>query len=87
MAAAGLALVDPTKTGDSSVIPDFGFHTLRHVACSLWIEQGESRKKVSKWAGHSSVQITEDIYGHLWPDHADDHATAQAAAASIFNAK
>ena len=47
------------------------WHDLRHFAVSLWIEQGFSVKEVMTFAGHSSVQMTMDRYGHLFrsPDH------------------
>jgi integrase len=47
------------------------WHDLRHFAVSLWIEQGFNVKEVMTFAGHSSVQMTMDRYGHLFPspDH------------------
>ena len=64
--------------------PDFGMHTLRHAAVSLWIEQNASPKRVSALAGHASVSFTLDTYGHLWPDDVGDQALARGAAASIL---
>ena len=55
----------------------YRFHDLRHVAASLFIEQGWQAKKVQTVMGHSSVKMTFDLYGHLWPD-ADDDAAAMA---------
>jgi len=43
------------------------WHDLRHFAVSLWIEQGFSIKEVMTFAGHSSVQMTMERYGHLFP--------------------
>jgi len=43
-------------------------HSLRHLYASLLIAQGESILYVSRQLGHSSVKITADIYGHLFPD-------------------
>ena len=43
-----------------------GLHTLRHTYASLLINQGESIKYVSKQLGHASIQITADLYGHLF---------------------
>lgn len=63
--------------------PLFALHTLRHVAVSLWIEQGVSVKQVSKWAGHASVQFTLDTYGHLWKHDESDKQIAQMVEASI----
>jgi integrase len=53
--------------------PLFNFHTLRHFAASLWIELGFSPKRLQALLGHSSVQMTFDRYGHLFPSAEDDH--------------
>jgi integrase len=50
----------------------YTFHSLRHAAASLFIDQGWSPKKVQKVMGHSSIQVTFDIYGHLFPSQDDD---------------
>lgn len=44
----------------------FNWHALRHFAISTWIENGMDLKEVSTLAGHSSIQITADRYGHLF---------------------
>lgn len=62
----------------------FGFHTLRHVAISLWIEQGATPKQVTTWAGHASIQFTMDTYGKLWADNVSDQAIAAKAQASVI---
>jgi integrase len=43
------------------------FHDLRHSFASLLLSQGESPAYVKDQMGHSSIQITVDIYGHLIP--------------------
>ena len=48
-------------------LPDIRFHDLRHFFASMLIAQGESPKYVSDQLGHSNIQITFDIYGHLFP--------------------
>jgi integrase len=48
-------------------------HALRHTYASLLINQGESIKYVSHQLGHASIQITADLYGHLFRE------TGQAA--------
>jgi integrase len=59
----------------------YTFHALRHVAASLFIEQGWSPKKVQQVLGHSSIQMTFDTYGHLWKTAGDDlEAVAQIEA-------
>jgi integrase len=54
--------------------PRYGFHALRHFCASWLIEQGFSPKRVQVWLGHSSIQMTFDVYGHLFPSLEDDHA-------------
>jgi len=39
------------------------FHTLRHTFASLLLSMGESPVYVKEQVGHSSIQITVDIYG------------------------
>lgn len=43
------------------------FHDLRHTFASLLIQQGESLAYVKDQMGHSSINVTVDIYGHLVP--------------------
>ena len=43
------------------------FHDLRHTFDSLLIQQGESLAYVKEQMGHSSIQVTVDVYGHLVP--------------------
>ncbi len=54
--------------------PKYGLHAFRHVAASLFIEQGFTPKKVQEILGHGSIQMTYDIYGHLFPSPEDDQA-------------
>lgn len=82
-AAALVDWIDDDK-GGTKARPYFALHTLRHVAVSLWIEQGATPKQVTKWAGHASYQFTQDVYGHLWSDAESDQAIARAAQASII---
>lgn len=41
-------------------------HVLRHTAISRWIAEGANELEVTRWAGHSSVKVTHDVYGHLF---------------------
>ena len=52
----------------------FKWHGLRHFAVSCWIEAGLAPKTVQTFAGHASLQVTMDRYGHLFPS--DDHRKA-----------
>jgi integrase len=56
------------------------WHALRHFAVSCWIEAGLSPKTVQTFAGHSSLQVTMDRYGHLFKS--DDHKKAMEAIAA-----
>lgn len=53
-----------------------GYHQLRHFYASLLIRHGESVKVVQDRLGHTSVQMTVDVYGHLWPE--DEERTRSA---------
>jgi integrase len=43
-------------------------HDLRHTCASLLIARGEYPKRIQEHLGHSSIQVTIDRYGHLFPD-------------------
>jgi len=44
------------------------FHDIRHTSASLLLSNGESPVYVKEQLGHSSIQMTVDIYGHLIPN-------------------
>jgi integrase len=55
--------------------PKYGWHSLRHAAASLFIEQlGWSPKRLQAVMGHASITMTYDHYGHLFEDAAADSA-------------
>jgi integrase len=58
----------------------FNWHGLRHFAVSCWIEAGLAAKTVQTFAGHASLQVTMERYGHLFPS--DDHRKAMDQIAS-----
>lgn len=62
----------------------FTWHGLRHFAISCWIEAGMSPKTVQTFAGHASLQITMDRYGHLFPSDSHKQAMDQIAK-GLFN--
>jgi integrase len=57
----------------------YGIHALRHFFASWAIERGFSPKRVQALLGHSSIQMTFDVYGHLFPSLEDDHASSRLA--------
>lgn len=48
--------------------PGLRIHDLRHTAASILIAQGCHPKIVQEHLGHSSIVITMDRYGHLYPE-------------------
>lgn len=61
----------------------FNWHALRHFAISCWIEAGLAPKAVQTFAGHSSLQVTLDRYGHLFPS-ADHKVAMDGIAKDLF---
>ncbi len=57
----------------------FNWHALRHFAVSCWIEAGLSPKTIQTFAGHSSLQVTMDRYGHLFPSEKHQKAMDEIA--------
>jgi len=58
--------------GAAKCATKYPFHALRHFHASMLINDGEANpKEVQSEMGHSSIQITFDLYGHLFED---DHA-------------
>ncbi|MFB5193176.1 site-specific integrase, partial [Alicyclobacillus fastidiosus] len=48
-------------------VPKIRFHDLRHTHASLLLQQGVHPKVVSERLGHSTINITLDIYSHVLP--------------------
>jgi integrase len=46
---------------------DLRIHDLRHTAAALMISVNESPETVKRQLGHSSIKVTFDVYGHLFP--------------------
>ena len=44
-------------------------HDLRHTAVAIWIANGANPKQVAVLAGHTSVSVVLDRYGHLYPQN------------------
>ncbi len=59
-------------------LPEIRFHDLRHTAATLLLGQGVHAKIVSEMLGHSSINITLDLYSHVTP-------TMQREAAGAMN--
>gem|GEM_PF-3451610 len=46
-------------------------HDLRHTAAALMISTGAHPEAIKRQLGHSSIKVTMDVYGHLFPSDAD----------------
>lgn len=88
MIAAGVTVDTGEKNGDGEPILDAkytGMHALRHFFASWCINRKEDGglglplKVVQERLGHSSVTMTADVYGHLFPrgDDLDELAEAE----------
>lgn len=86
MRRAGLVQMLPDSKGKNRPVMAFGPHMLRHVAASLWIAQGLRPKRVQTLLGHATLQMTMDLYGHLWTDPDEDDALAAASEALVRSA-
>ena len=53
-------------------MPGTRFHDLRHFFASQLIANGETAAHVRDQMGHSSIKVTFDTYGHLFPGRGKD---------------
>jgi integrase len=77
---AGIA--DPVRDENGDVVrdeegkpllePRYRFHDLRHFHASMLIADNANPKEVQAELGHSGIQITYDLYGHLFTDEEAD---------------
>jgi integrase len=73
------------KDGKPVMEPRYRFHDLRHFHASMLIADGANPKEVQAEMGHSSIQMTFDIYGSLFKD--EDTERRQKARAGRLAAK
>jgi integrase len=62
------------KTAGELGLPVLTFHDLRHLHGSLLVALGVPLKIVQARLGHSSVEVTGDVYAHLLPGSDQDAA-------------
>jgi integrase len=66
---------------DADGIPNgLRFHDLRHTCAAFLIDEGRHLEEVKDYLGHSSIRVTSDRYGHLFPE-------ARAAIADALDAR
>jgi integrase len=61
----------------------YAWHALRHYAVSAWLASGIDLKTAQHWAGHATLALTLDTYGHMIP-RTDDHQRIAAAERALL---
>jgi integrase len=56
----------------SMLLKPISLHLCRHTFASLLIDSGANPKAIQEFLGHSKIQTTFDIYGHLLPGSRDE---------------
>ena len=51
--------------GCKTVVPKYKPYDLRHFYASMLIENGVNLKRIQRLMGHSDIQTTINIYGHV----------------------
>jgi len=62
------------KAVEQANIGPLRFHDLRHCYGSHKIDGGAHNVDVMRWMGHSSIDVTVDVYGHKVEDHGQEAA-------------
>ena len=57
---------------DISNLKHIRIHDYRHSYCSLLINGGIPLLAVSKLLGHSTIEITQKVYSHIYPSQCDE---------------
>lgn len=57
---------------DPEPLTPITLHECRHTFASLLIDSGANPKAIQTFMGHSKIQTTFDIYGHLLPGSHDE---------------
>lgn len=70
--------------GENRTAARYSLNCLRHGAVSIRIWQGWQPKQIQVFAGHSSIQVTMDIYGHLWREEQQARSMAEAIEDELF---
>ena len=72
--------------------PKYGMHALRHFYASWCINRRQDGglelppKTVQERLGHSSITMTLDVYGHLFPADGDDFEDMRRAEDALLSA-
>ncbi len=58
--------------GGAEILRPITLHECRHTFASLLIDAGANPKAIQQFMGHSKIQTTFDVYGHLLPGSHDE---------------
>lgn len=58
--------------GEAKLLRPITLHECRHTFASLLIDAGANPKAIQQFMGHSKIQTTFDVYGHLLPGSHDE---------------
>ena len=85
MREVGLTETDTVK-GQEVTRPKYTPYALRHYFASKLIEKGKDLKFIQEAMGHSKIEVTLNVYGHLLKDREEaKKQTAEELAADILN--
>jgi integrase len=84
MREAGLVRIEKVR-GHEQEKPKYTPYALRHYYASKLIAKGKDLEYIQTVMGHSTIEITLNVYGHLLKDHEDVHkAAAEELAADVL---
>lgn len=61
-----------TEGREPDLLRPITLHECRHTFASLLIDSGANPKAIQSFMGHSKIQTTFDVYGHLLPGSRDE---------------
>ncbi|WP_095193965.1 site-specific integrase [Pseudomonas sp. Irchel 3A7] len=65
---AGLVIEEKQDDGEIIIRPKYRPYDLRHFYASMLIEKNINLKKIQKLMGHTNIETTLNVYGHLLDD-------------------
>jgi integrase len=60
------------ESSEPALLTPISLHLCRHTFASLLIDSGANAKAIQEFMGHSKIQTTFDVYGHLLPGSRDE---------------
>ncbi len=75
-----------TINGEVILKPRYTPYALRHYFASKLIEKGQDLKLIQQVMGHSKIEVTFNVYGHLLKDREEaKRQSAEELAADILD--